>query len=209
MSVLPQLASSQKRKDEEPNIKLAEVIVASNNKAAIKELIHCLHHKNKGIRHDCIKVLYEIGNRKPVLIAAYAEKFLELLTSTDNRMAWGAMAALDAIALEKPQVLYKKIKQIEASALKGSVITRDHAVGIFIKLCSIGSYAEEMFNLLLLQLNTCPVNQLPMYAERSLPVLTGKQKVAFAEALHRRIPELEKKSQEARLRKVIKKTGYP
>lgn len=79
-------------------------------------------------------------------------------------MVWGAMAALDAIALEKPQVLYKKIKQIEAAALKGSVITRDHAVGIFIKLCSIGSYAEEMFNLLLLQLNTCPVNQLPMYA---------------------------------------------
>lgn len=63
-----------KRKDEEPNIKLAEVIVASNNKAAIKELIHCLHHQNKGIRHDCIKVLYEIGNRKPVLIAAYVEK---------------------------------------------------------------------------------------------------------------------------------------
>lgn len=207
MSILAHLAVSQKRNDEEPNIKLAEAIVASNNKSAVKELIQYLHHQNKGIRHDCIKVLYETGNRKPDLIAPYVENFLELITSADNRMVWGAMAALDAMALENPAVIFKNRKQIESAAIKGSVITRDHAVGIFIKLCSISSYAEEMFNLLLLQLQTCPVNQLNMYAERMLPVITNKQKTAFTEALLRRIPELEKKSQETRLRKVLKKTG--
>lgn len=94
MSVLSKLATSLDRRDEVPNQELAAEIVRAGDKAAVEELAANLGSKNKGIRHDCIKVLYEIGYQKPDMIAAYLMDFVPLLESKDNRMQWGAMTAL-------------------------------------------------------------------------------------------------------------------
>src|SRR5882757_2998530 len=99
MSILNKLATSLKRRDEVPNQVLAAEIAAKNNKVAIKELIDNLSNKSKDIQHDCIKVLYEAGERKPELITGYLKTFLELLHHKNNRLQWGAMTALHAIAL--------------------------------------------------------------------------------------------------------------
>src|SRR5690349_22821742 len=52
-------------------------------------------------RSDSIKVLYEIGTEKPALIAKHSQVFTKLLQSKNNRMQWGAMAALDAVARDR------------------------------------------------------------------------------------------------------------
>ena len=64
MSVISKLASSLNRKDEVLNQELARQIIRSNNKKAINELVETLSNKDTKIQSDCIKVLYEIGNRK-------------------------------------------------------------------------------------------------------------------------------------------------
>jgi hypothetical protein len=205
MSILNKLASALHRKDEEPNVELAQKIAQEEDKEAIQELVSNLHNKNKDIQSDCIKVLYEIGAIKPAIIAEYCKEFLNLLEHKNNRLVWGAMTALDSIALEKPDLLYSELPRIIDAANKGSVIVKDHAVGVLIKLCSLEAYANQTFLQLIEQLKGCPTNQLPMYAENAIPIINMKNKALFTETLLNRLIEIEKISKRKRVEKVIKK----
>ena len=205
MTVLENLATSLKRKDEAPNIELAQKITAANDKKAVKELIDNLQNKNKGIQNDCIKVLYETAALKPSLIAGYADVFIKMLEDKSNRLQWGAMTALDMITNENPKAVYTALPKIMASAEKGSVITNDHCVAILIKLCAAKQYATDAFVLLIEKLKTCPTNQLPMYAENALPVINDKNKQAFITTLTSRLGDIEKETKKNRVEKVIKK----
>ncbi len=207
MSVLQSLASALGHRDEIPNQELAAAIAANGNEAAIAELLSGLSGKDKGIRSDCIKVLYEIGERRPALIAPHAGVFVSLLDDKNNRLVWGAMTALDAIAAIDPHGIYRFLPEILDAAGKGSVITRDHAVGILIKLCAAGDYADDCFALLAEQLAKCPTNQLPMYAENALPVVKPGNKALFVKVLTDRLPEIEKESKRTRVEKVIRKAA--
>lgn len=205
MTVISKLAYSLNRRDEVPNQELAKQIVAENDKNGIKELVENLDNKNKDIQSDCIKVLYEIGERKPALIAEYAKDFVALLDNKNNRLQWGAMTAINTNTLENPKVVHSALKKIIAVADSGSVITKDYAVNILISLCSLKPYAAEAFSLLLEQLANSPVNQLPMYAEKALPVITDKSKAQFIKVLSSRLSDIEKDTKRKRVEKVIKK----
>jgi HEAT repeat protein len=76
MSILSKLASALNRKDEVPNQDLAKQLATKGDKKAIQELVDNLNNKNKAIQSDCIKVLYEIGERKPQLIAEHVKEFI-------------------------------------------------------------------------------------------------------------------------------------
>ncbi len=208
MSVLPQLAHSLGRRDEVPNQELAAKIARENDKPAVNELVETLYHKSKDIQHDCIKVLYEVGVTKPAMIMEYLPVFLSLLQSKNNRMQWGAMIAIDMLTLQYPEAVYTALPAIIEAADKGSVITRDHAVFILIKLCQVKKYSSDAFELLAEQLRTCPANQLPMYAERTFPVVT-KCKAIFSGILRERMVGMETESKRKRLEKLVKKLAEP
>ncbi len=203
MSVLPALAHSMGRRDEVPNQELAVKIARANNKVAVKELVANLQNKLKDIQHDCIKVLYEIGLLKPALIKVYLPVFLSLLQSKNNRMQWGAMAAIDNLATQNEDAVYAVLPQIIDAADKGSVITRDRAVSVLIKLYMVKKYSADVFELLLDQLRNCPANQLPMYAERAGTVIRDERKKVFTRTIQERIAEMEKESSKKQLEKVI------
>jgi hypothetical protein len=205
--IIDKLATSLKRKDETPNIELAIEIVTQNNKKAVNELVALLTQKNKDIRHDCIKVLYEIGERNPALIIDHIDVFVALLTSKNNRLQWGAMHTLSSLVADFPKEIYAVLPKILDAANKGSVITKDHAVKILISLCGLKQYTETAFALLNEQLMKAPTNQLPMYAENALPVITTKNKNAFVKTLTSRLDEIEKEPKRKRVEKVIKKCG--
>ena len=205
MSVINKLACSLKRRDEVPNQELAKQIASKNDKAGVKELVENLSNKSRDIQNDCIKVLYEIGGAKPSLIAPYTANFVTLLTSKNNRMQWGAMAALDTVTLEDPKLIYSNLAKIVAAADSGSVITRDNCVNILIKLCSVKQYADNAFSLLAEQILNSPSNQVPMYAERAIPVINEKNKTKFITVLASRIDDIEKEPKRKRVQKVISK----
>ncbi|MEZ4776481.1 MAG: hypothetical protein R3D00_25115 [Bacteroidia bacterium] len=205
MSITDRLSSSLGRKDEVPNQELAQEIAENEDLAAIKELVENLHHKDKSIQSNCIKVLYEIGEKKPVLIAPFADDLITLLDSKNNRLQWGAMTALDAIAAESPKAVYEALPKIIAVADKGSVITNDHCVGILIKLCAVKTYEADAFSLLIERLIKSPTNQLPMYAERALPIVNANNKSRFIDTLSGRLGEIEKDAKRVRVEKVIKR----
>ena len=205
MSIIEKLASSLGRRDEVPNQELAKQIVENNDKQAVKELVENLNHKNKDIQSDCIKVLYEIGKRKPSLILPYASAFVILIDSKNNRLQWGAMTALNSITAETPQTVYDCLPKLASIADKGSVITKDNYVGILIKLCAIKEYNSEVFGLLNEQLLTCPMNQLPMYAENALHIIDGRNKVAFVKTLTLRLDNFEEETKRKRVEKILKR----
>src|SRR5262245_21115000 len=194
-TVLEQLASAKGRRDEVPNQELAEKTACTADGAAVRELGENLQNKNRAIQSDCIKVLYEIGERNAELIAEYSAEFAGLLGSRNQRMVWGAMTALDAIAGIEPKGVFPFLKEIMRAADGESVIARDHAVGILIKLSRDRAYSAKTIPLLLKQLETCPSNQFPMYVEQSAMVLGEREPVKFRRIIDGRLPELPKESQ--------------
>ncbi len=205
MSVINKLASSLNHRDEVPNQELAKQIVNKKDKKAVKELVENLDNKSKDIQNDCIKVLYEIGEREPSLIAEYAKDFITLLDNKNNRLQWGAMTAINTITLENPEIIYSALSKIIAAADKGSVITKDYGISILIKLCSIKQYSEDAFSLLNEQLLNSPTNQLPMYAEKAILIINEKNKTLFIKTLTSRLDDIEKETKRKRVEKVIKK----
>ena len=115
------------------------------------------------------------------------------------------MAALDQIALANPKTIYEMLAKMVSSGEKGSVITRDHAVGILIKLASLAEYRERVTPLLIEQLKRSPTNQLPMYAENLVPIVTEKNRAAFVKTLTSRLDDIEKAAKRKRVERVIAK----
>ncbi|TXK83751.1 HEAT repeat domain-containing protein [Paenibacillus sp. N3.4] len=205
MTIIDKLATSLNRKDEKPNQELAKYIADQDDKGAVKELVENLKNSDKNIQSDCIKVLYEIGDLKPSLVAEYSKELVDLLDHKNNRLVWGAMTALDAITLENPEAIYSALSKIVDIADKGSVITKDHGVNILIKLSSVKQYADHTFTLLIEQLKNCPTNQLPMYAENALAIINDNNKALFIKTLFSRLDDIEKDTKRKRVEKVIKK----
>ena len=208
MTVLDQLATALGRRDEVPNQELAQRIVREGNTAAVQELVENLEHQNKAIPSDCIKVLYEIGAANPDLIAKYYKEFGRLLESKHNRLVWGAMMALDTIVLKQPKGVHGMLSKIlETADTSGSVIARDHAVGILAKLATLKPYRRDCVSLLLEQLMSCPPNQFPMYVEMCAPVIDADNRERFRKVVEKRSDDLDKESQMKRVAKVLKKLG--
>lgn len=205
MTVIDKLATSLGRRDEVPNQELARQIAAAGDKKAVKELVEHLGGKDKDIRSDCIKTLYEIGALKPALIAPHAAAFVQLLDNKDNRMQWGAMTALNSMTGEVPATVYAALGKLAAVAEKGSVITRDNYMAILTRLCAEKKYYSDVLALLNEQLKACPANQLPMYAENLLQAVQEADKPLIMKTLTARLGDFEKESKRKRVEKVIKK----
>jgi hypothetical protein len=206
VSVLEELATALGRRDEVPNQELARRIVREGNAADVRELVENLGHKDRGIQSDCIKTLYEIGAANPDLVASYYKQFGKLLDSKNSRLVWGAMMALDTIALKQSKDVHGMLSKIlEVADNSGSVIARDHAVGILAKLATLKSYKRDCVALLIEQLMRCPNNQFAMYVEVSAPVIDPDNRKRFRQVIETRMQELERESQKKRVAKALKK----
>jgi hypothetical protein len=204
MKVVDLLATNLNKRDEKANQELALEIIKGSRADWIKELVDNLNHKDNNIQSDCIKVLYEIGEKgAPELISPYLKEFGILLSSKNNRLIWGAMIAIDMISAVNPKGVYELLPSILKTIEKGSVITIDHGVGILASLSVHPEFAKKTFPLLIEQLTTCPIKQLPMYAEKSLIAVNQANSKLFAEFLGSRLPEIEKASQKKRVEKII------
>jgi hypothetical protein len=203
VNVLGKLASALERNDERPNVELAEALVAKSDKKAIATLAGALSTGSVAIQNDAIKVLYEIGERAPELVAPHAEAFLALLKSKNNRNVWGAMSAIDTIALVKSKEVAAHLKDILGAADKGSVIAKDKAMSTLAKLARAGE-AKAMPALLERLADAAP-NQFPMYAELAASAVTPTHKARLVAILETRLETIDAAAKKARVEKVLRK----
>ena len=203
--MLEKLACRLGRNDEAPNIELAEELCCNNDAAGIKEIVDGFTGADRAVANDCIKVLYEVGERKPELIADYADEFISNLRSKNNRLAWGSMTALGKIAELTPEPIFEKLSLIVATYKDGSVITVDNSISVFAGLCRAGeSYANEVLPILINHLKKCKPKEVPQHAERASVCISSGNAGAFIEVLEARLPHLAATGQ-ARVKKLLKK----
>lgn len=203
-SVLGELACALGRRDEVPNQELAARLVRTNNRAGIRELVEHLPDKKGGIAADALKTLYEVGYRKPELIADHAEAFVPLLTQRNNRLIWGGMMALATVAPLRPDILFKQVARIESATRDGSVITQDNGIRTLAALAA-GSErrAARIRPFLLGHLRDCRAKDVPQRAESARPAFAPAAAPQLAALLRERLPELTPR-QAARVGKVLR-----
>ncbi len=76
VDILSKLASALGQKSEAPNVALAEALAKRPNPEAISALVSALTTGTIAVQGDAIKVLYELGERRPELIAPHLETFV-------------------------------------------------------------------------------------------------------------------------------------
>ena len=204
MSVLGKLASALGRNDEQPNVELAEALAAKPDAAAIAELAGALATGSTAVSNDAIKVLYELGALKPELVAPHTGAFLTLLGGKNNRNVWGALYAIETITALQPDPVLKQLPAILAAADKGSVIAKDKAVAILVKLAAAGHGAKAL-PILLERLEGAAPNQFPMYAEQALPAIDAAHRAAFVRLLEARLGSIEASAKRTRVEKVLRR----
>lgn len=191
MSVLSKIASAQNRNDEAPNIALAKELAAAEDTEAIADLVENLANIDKNIQSDCIKVLYEIGAIKPRLIADFVDDFIKLLESHNNRLVWGAMTALGAIAPFRVDDIWASIDRVIHATESGSVITQDWGIRILAIVSAANpAYEERLFPYLKSFLHESPSKDLPRHAESVLVTVNERNSDDFLKLLQERLPAL-------------------
>jgi hypothetical protein len=207
VSVLDRLASALDRNDEWPNVELAEALVAKPDNKAIAVLADALSTGTVAVQNDAIKVLYEIGERAPELVAPHAGAFLTLLGSKNNRNVWGAMSAIDTVASVRAKDVAVHLKVILAAADKGSVIAKDKAMSILAKLAQAGE--AKAMPALLDRLEDAAPNQFPMYAELAATAVTPAHRARLTALLEARLKTIDAPAKRARVEKVLRKLSKP
>ena len=204
MTTLQRIAYYQNRRDEVPNQELAKELAAKKDRKGIREIADNLWNKNSQIQSDCLKVLYEIGYLRPELVAPYAEDFLKLLHSRNNRQVWGAMIALSTVADLQADAIYPHVEDIQQMMDHGSVITRDNGVRVLALVASQNTaHSKDIFPHLLRHLETCRPKDVPQHAEKIAVAVNARNKQQFVAVLEKRFVDL-LSSQVARVKKVIK-----
>ena len=202
---IEKLACNIGRNDEEPNIELAVFLCEHGDTAGIKEIVEGFKGNDKAVASDCIKVLYEIGERNPALISGFADDFIAGLGSKNNRLVWGSMTALAKIAALAPGQIYKNIDAVITAYENGSTITVDNSISVFAELClASGEYAKKVLPVLINHLQKCRPKEIPQHAERASVCFTKENANDFIEVLEKR-KEYLTESQQARVKKLLKK----
>lgn len=138
------------------------------------------------------------------MIRDYADDFLNLLTSSNNRLVWGAMTALNTIAEEVPSAIFPQIDKVISAYKNGSVITIDNSMSVFAKVCMADKrYEVAIFPMLLQHLRTCRAKEIPQHSERISICINANNKMDFLKALDERKDELST-PQLKRIQKLIK-----
>ena len=207
MPVLNRIAHLQNRRDEVPNQELARDLAAKKDRKGIREIAENLWNRDKNIQADCINVLYEVGFLMPKLIAPYTEDFVKLLRSRNNRLVWGGMTALAAVAHADPHAVFNHREEIKAAKEAGSVITVDQAISaLALASAANGKYNRTLFPYLLEHLSSCRPKEVAGHSEKILPAVNPRNKGEFIRVLEKRIEDLNGAAL-ARVKRLIKQAA--
>lgn len=206
MKWINKIAYHQNIRNEVPNQELAKELAINNNADGVKEIAEYLYDKNKSIASDCIKVIYETGYLNPELIADHVDTFLELLTSKNNRMIWGAMIALSTISQLKADTIFKSLNLFIETINKGTVITEVAGIKALTGVSlAKKAYKEKILPTLYDYLEACRPVDFAARVDTILPVLSGDDELEVLE----RIIELKSSelsdAQKKKLKAVINK----
>ena len=203
MSIIPKLASSLGRRDEEPNKELGRRLVETRDRQGIREVGENLKNENRAIQIDCLTVLEQVGRLAPELVEDYLEDFLWLAFGSDNRLIWAAMINIALIADRKPGEIMERLDELIEVIERGTVITQDNGIKILARVGGIDpEYNSQIFPYLMGQLKNCRQKSVPQYAESIMAAVDPENQDQYLAILNERMDELSA-AQGKRVKKII------
>ncbi len=206
MSIADHLAYSLERKDQEPNKRLANQLVANDDRAGVHEIVDLFdEHRPRRLLMDAMLTLAYIAETKPELIIPHTDFLLSKLKDPIERVGWGSMIALAHITPLVAEKLYKELPKVLDAMERQSVVGRDHGFKVLVKLYQVDEYANDLIHIIVEQISNAPSNQLGQYAERAMTALRANHKKLLIEALEMRREELTNEYHIRRIDKNLKK----
>ena len=204
-SIVQRLASSLNRRDEQPNIELAVELAQSGDPQPLDELFNITNCASKPLRHDALKTLYETALRNPQMLLAYKQQFVDLLSSSDNRMIWGTIQALDVLTRLAPDFIVSKLDLILDAADRSSVVAKDKTMSILSKLNDFQKFSEQITPIFLMRLKHSAPNQFPMYAELAAATMPETAVSQLIQIIKERQKSIASPAKQKRLNKILQK----
>jgi hypothetical protein len=201
--ILHRLSSARGERKQSSNKALATEVASASDAEAVAELVGLLAAPDKSIRTDAIKVLGEIAGQNASLLVDHASVIGTLLASASGVLLWEGLTVLDGIANVDPDPIRPFQETVIAATGSESVIARDKAVRILVKLATGQSY-QAIMPALLDVLRTAPVNQLPTYAEWICGIVRESDGEPATEILERRLASIDQPAKVRRVQKAIR-----
>lgn len=196
-SQLPAVQKSEVRKE------VAAMCLKSPKETA--NIIHGLQSSDEVLQGDCAEILAEMAIADPSSIAPYAEEIIAFLYSSNNRVLWHILNAINHSAHLFPHLLYSYRDKLMELSYNDSIIVRDNAIKVLGNIAATNSlYGEVLTDFFTDILRTCRPSDLPRYAEFIIPALgkDQKQREAISRILSLRLDEL-KHAPVKRIEKII------
>jgi hypothetical protein len=183
------------RRDDQAIVALAERLAVGKKRddasSMAEAAVERLSDRDPKVQSGCIKILYEMGYRRPEVIARYAETFIRLLKNRNNRLVWGGMIALSTVAPLEPGLLYERRAEILEAICEGSVISQDRGLmALGLVAAADPGYRKELFPTLLGFLRGCRASDVAKFGEYIIAAVDGKNSAEYRQALESRLGEL-------------------
>ena len=127
MSITDQLSSSVGVNTQEPNAKVAEKCLVKTE--LLIEIVEGLGSKNVRLAGDCAEVMTKVAEKRPEIIAPYAQTLFSLLNHKNGRVRWEAAHAFGLVASFIPDLMAKELPTLTKIVRQDkSVIVRDYII---------------------------------------------------------------------------------
>ena len=209
MNILDRIPVRSESRDNEEIRDLALEILQDHDEPAIREVFNNLDHEDELIRHDCMRVLIEIGSVKPEMISDGVITLLRLLDDPRLPIVEGAIKVLTTIALLDYAEIYVHRERVIQLIEHGSQHTVYHGIELLSRICGVRpEYENELMPWLTGYLERCLPHELPHLAESILHAANHKNRQAIASILEGRYHQMNV-SQKRKADHLIKHLAVP
>ncbi len=203
------LAASLGRRDERPNIELAQRIAHTNDKADIEELLNVIEREETPLRRNALKVIFETARINPALVRPHLERLLPLLEEKDNPLVWRTLQIFDTLTPDTPEFMMRHLDAILNATDRSSVIARDRTMSILSQLNALTRFRPTITPILLMRLRHAAPNQFPTYAELAFAGLHPGHREELATIITQRLQSIAAPAKRARLKKLLTRINAP
>lgn len=154
---------------------IAGELVAGTAEPRLDHYIAGLFDAKESASSQAARVLEELINQKPDLLAPHIERFVVALGSDRPRVAQCAAHALPVLARIAPAKVAKHLKTLQGAFETGSETARDGLVRTFVSLCLASvTYQKRLIDVFDRALRTADSKALVRWVDLILPALKGE-----------------------------------
>jgi len=171
---------------------LATEIVAGTAQPGLDHYVRGLVDPKESTTVLAAKVVEEVANLKPELLAPHIERLVTGLGSERPRVAQCSAHTLPILARVAPAKVAKHLPTLQASFGSASEIARDGLVRTFVSLCLASvTYQKRLIEVFELALREADAKALVRWVESILPALKGEPYAQARTVVEHRLNEPE------------------